>query len=221
MNTRIALEQQLNELRHKILEMAARVEENLSKALCALRTRNIDLASAARANDSAVDALQIVIEDETAIIIATQQPVARDLRELVTIYKLTRNIERIGDYAVHLAKAAKKLSKKEVPNLRAQEHLERMVETGQEMLRKAISAYMEQNIAMAREAAAMDSKINIEHKELTEDVLKLMKKHPDTVKAAVQIMNTSNQMERLGDHITNICESVIYMVEGKHEDLNG
>jgi len=220
MNTRNIFSEELSRLRHDILSMAARVEGNLGKALSALRTRNADLANEVRADDSAVDALQLQIEDDAAIVIATQQPVARDLRELVSVFKLTSNIERVGDHAVHLARAAKKLAKTGDSSFHAQEHLEKMAETGQIMLRAAISAFMAQDAQAAREAAAMDAKIDAEHKVLTEDILKVMKKKSELVKEALQILHTSNQLERLGDHITNICEAVIYMIEGKHEELN-
>jgi len=220
MSTRNIFSEELSRLRHDILSMAARVEGNLGKALFALRTRNADLANEVRADDSAVDALQLQIEDDAAIVIATQQPVARDLRELVSVFKLTSNIERVGDHAVHLARAAKKLAKMGDSSFHAQEHLEKMAETGQIMLRAAISSFMANDAQAAREAAAMDSKINAEHKILTEDILKLMKKNSELVKEALQILHTSNQLERLGDHITNICEAVIYMIEGVHEELN-
>jgi phosphate transport system protein len=212
--------EELNRLRHDILAMATRVEENIGKALAALRANNAELAKEVRADDAVVDAMQLKIEDEAAIVIATQQPVARDLRELVSIFKLTSSIERIGDHAVHLARAAIKLSKAGDSPFRAQEHLERMAETGKEMLRAAISAYLTHDAQAAREAAAMDTKIDEEHKALTEEILKLMKKHPDLVKGALQILHTSNQLERLGDHITNICEAIIYMTDGRHEELN-
>jgi len=220
METRTFFSSELNRLRQDILAMATRVEENLGKALTALRTRNPDLANEVRADDKEVDALQLRIEDDTAIIIATQQPVARDLREMVTIFKLTSNIERVGDHAVHLARAAKKLTKRGDSPFRAQEHLEKMAETGQLMLRAAISAYLAQDTAATRAAAAMDNMIDAEHKEITENILKVMKKKPELIKSALQILHTSNQLERLGDHITNICEAVIYMIEGKHEELN-
>jgi len=212
--------EELSRLRQDILAMATKVEENLGKALSALRTRNAELAKEVRANDGEVDALQIKIEDDAAIVIATQQPVARDLREVVTIFKLTSNIERVGDHAVHLARAAKKLAKKGETLFITQEHLEVMALTGQKMIHAAISAYMAQDAKAAREAAAMDHKIDTENKALTEDILKLMKKHPYMVKEALQVIQTSNQLERLGDHITNICEAIIYMIEGKHEELN-
>jgi len=217
---------ELNRLRQDILSMATKVEENLGKALAALRKRDPDLAAEVRESDSDVDALKYKIEDDAAILIATQQPVARDLREMVTIFKITSSIERIGDHAVHLAKAAKKIAKKGESPLRAQEHLEKMAETGQQMIRAAISAFMAQDSKAAREAAGMDNIIDSEQKLLTENILKYIKKSPDLaksaggVKAAYQILHVSSQLERLGDHITNICEAVIYMAEGRHEELN-
>ena len=220
METRKFFSEELSRLRQDILAMATKVEENLGKALTALRTRNPELAKEVRADDAEIDALQLRIEDDAAIVIATQQPVARDLREMVTIFKLTSNIERIGDHAVHLARAAKKLSKAGDSPFRAQEHLEKMAETGQFMIRAALSAFMAQDSQAARDAAAMDNKIDEEHKALTENILKLMKKNPDLVKSALQVLHTSNQLERLGDHITNICEAVIYMIEGTHVELN-
>ena len=221
MATRNFFSQELKRLREDILAMAAKAEENLAKALTALRTCDAELVKEVRSDDAEVDELQKRIEDDALIIIATQQPVARDLREMVTIFKLTSSIERIGDYAVHLAKAAKKLTKAGISPFRAQEHLEKMAETGQIMLRMAISAYLEQNADKAREAAGMDIVINTEHKIITNDILKLMKKKSSLVKSAFQILQSSNQLERLGDHITNICEAVIYMIEGKHEPQPG
>lgn len=218
MNTRIMFLEELNRLRHDILAMATRVEEDLGKALSALRNNDTELAKEVKADDAVVNAMQLKIEDEAAIIIATQQPVARDLRELVTIFKLTGNIERIGDHTVHLAKTAIKLSGKE--SFQALEHLERMAETGKEMIRASIAAYLAQDPEGARRAAALDDTIDAEHKALTEEVLGLMKEHPGLIKKAVRLLNTSNYLERMGDHITNICEAIIYMTEGRHEELN-
>jgi len=218
MNTRILFLEELNRLRHDILTMATRVEEDLGKALSALRTNDTELANEVKASDPVVNALQLNIEDKAAILIATQQPVARDLRELVTIFKVTSNLERAGDHAVHLAKAAIKFGKG--PAFRSFEHLEKMAETGQEMIRATISAYLSQDSEAAREAAALDDIIDGEHRMLVEEVLNLVKEQPKLVKKALRIINTSSYLERLGDHITNICEGIIYMVEGKHEELN-
>jgi phosphate transport system protein len=218
MTTRNSFVEELNKIRHDILAMATRVEEDLAKALAAMRDNNADLAKEVKKDDEAVNAMQLKIEDEAAVVIATQQPVARDLRELVTVFKLTGNLERIGDHAVHLAKAAVKLSGK--AQFRSIAHLERMAEIGQKMIRASVCAYLDQDAQAARLAAALDDFIDSEHKALMEEILSLMKEHPKLVKKAVRVINTSGHLERLGDHITNICEAVIYMVEGSHEELN-
>ena len=220
MSTRTFFSDELGRLRQEILSMATRVEENIAKALTALRTCNVELAKEVRADDTEVDNLQLKIEDEAAIIIATQQPVARDLREMVAIFKITSNIERVGDHAVHLARAARKLTKTGDSPFRAQVYLEKMAEIGQKMLRSAISAFMAHDADAARDAAEMDHQIDDEHKALTDDIIKVIKKNPDLVKSGLQILHTSNQLERLGDHITNICEAIVYMIEGRHEELN-
>jgi phosphate transport system protein len=220
MGTRVQFLEELNGLRQNLLAMATKVEENLGKALTALKTNNTDLAKEVRFDDAEVDEMQKKIEDDAAIVIATQQPVARDLRELVAIFRIIGNLERIGDHAVHLSRAAKKLAKSGDSAFKSQKNLERMAESGQKMLRAAVSAFLAQDATAAREAAAMDNVIDDENKTLTEDILKLMKKKSDLIKGALQILQTSNQLERLGDHITNICESVIYMIEGRHEELN-
>ncbi|MDR1626095.1 MAG: phosphate signaling complex protein PhoU [Spirochaetia bacterium] len=218
MNTRLVFLEELNRLRHDILAMATRVEEDLGKALAALRAGDTELAREVCAADELVNAMQLKIEDEAAVVIATQQPVARDLREMVTIFKLTSNLERVGDHAVHLAKTVIKLSGK--PPFRSLNHLVSMAETGQRMIHASVSAYLNQDVGAAREAAALDDIIDAGHKALTEEVLSLMKEHPELIKKAVRLLATSGNLERLGDHITNICEGIIYMIEGKHEELN-
>jgi phosphate transport system protein len=218
MNIRLIFSEEMERLRYDILTMASRVEEDLGKALEALRNNDKTLAREVRADDEVINAMQVKIEEEAAALIATQQPVAGDMRELVAVFKITGNLERAGDHAVHLAKTAVKLSNK--APFRGVEHLERMAETGQRMIRAALSAYLNRDGAAAREAAAMDDGIDAEHRALTEETLHLMKEHPELIKKAVRLLNTSGYLERLGDHITNICEAVIYMIESKHEELN-
>ena len=218
MQTRGLLSEELNRIRRELTLMAARVEEDLGKALVVLRSGGDELARDVKESGKIVDALQIKIEDMALVIIATQQPKARDLRELITVFKLTSNLERIGDFGIHLVKAAVKLSRR--PPFRSIERIERIAQTGQEMLKAAFSAYLERDIEAARKAAAMDDIIDNEHKALTEEVLKLMKKKPELVKAAARLLKLSGFMERMGDHITSICEGVIFMCEGRHEELN-
>jgi len=218
MQTRVAFSEELNQLRRELTLMAAKAEENLGKALAMFRSGSDELAQEVREGGKIVDALQLKIEDMALVLIATQQPVARDLRELVTVFKLAANIERIDDFGMHLARAAVKLSSR--PLFRSFERIEKMVETGQEMLKAAFSAYLSQDADAARIAAALDDKIDAEHKALTDEVLALIKEKPKLVKPAARLLKLSGYMERLGDHITNICEGIVYMTDIRHETLN-
>ncbi|MCL1992260.1 MAG: phosphate signaling complex protein PhoU [Spirochaetes bacterium] len=218
MKTRNMLSEELNKLRQELALMAARVDEDLGKAIAVLQSGDKELAKEVKASGKLVDAMQLKIEDMALVLLATQQPVARDLRELITVFKLTTSLERIGDYSVHLVKAAIKLSGEPLP--RSVERIERMALAGREMLKAAFSAYISHNAEAAREAAGMDHKIDSEHKALTEEALVLMKSNPELVKAAARLLRLSGFMERLGDHVTNICEGIVFMTDGKREALN-
>jgi len=198
--------------------MAARVEEDLGKALSVLRSGSEVLVKEVKQSGKLVDAQQLQIEDAVLVLIATHQPKARDLREAIMIFKFTSNLERIGDYSIHLVKAAKNYLGG--PPLRAVTRIELMARTGQEMLKAAFSAYLAQDADAARKAAAMDDAIDSEHRALTEEVLAFMKEKPRLIKTAARLLKLSGYMERMGDHITNICEGIIYMIEGSHEELN-
>jgi phosphate transport system protein len=218
MQTRIHFIEELGRLNHDILAMGTRVEEGLRKALEALKRQNVELAREVKAADGLINALQIKIEDQAAVLIATQQPVARDLRELVTVFKVTDNLERAGDHAVHLAKAAIKLSGE--PPYRQTDRLVKMAEIECGMIRGAVDAYLNQDAEAARRVAAEDDAIDAEHKLLVKEVLELMREKPDQVERASRLLASSGFLERLGDHMTNICEAVVFMIEGRHVELN-
>lgn len=218
MNTRIQFMEELTRLHHDILAMGTRVEEDLRRALEALRTGDLELIQEVKAGDEVINALQIKIEDQTAILIATQQPVAGDLRELVTVFKVTDNLERIGDHAVHLAKTARRLA--EEPYGQSLERLERMAETGCIMVRDALSAFLNKDVALAENTAKRDDEIDADHKAFVREVLEFLMRNPDRAAQATKLIATSSFLERLGDHVTNLCEAVVFMVEGRHVELN-
>ena len=218
MQTRCSLLEEMDKLRRELTLMAALVEENLGKSIAVLKTGDEELAEEVKETGKIIDTMQIRIEDLAMVLIATQQPVAGDLRELVTVFKLTSNLERVDDYGIHLTRTAVKLSGR--PAFRSTERIERMAEIGLEMLKAAFAAYLMRDNEAARKAAAMDDGIDAEHKALTDEVLDFIKENPKMVKAASRLLRLSGYMERLGDHITNICEAIIYMTEGSREDLN-
>jgi phosphate transport system protein len=218
MQTRVHFIEELSRLNHDVLAMGTRVEESLRKAAEALRTQNVELAREVKAGDELINALQLKIEDQAAVLIATQQPVARDLRELVTLFKVTDNLERAGDHAVHLAKAAIKLAGE--PPFRQIDRLCNMAQIECEMIRGAVDAYLNQDAGEARRVAAQDDAVDAEHKQTVTEVLQFMREKPDQIDRASRLLTTSGFLERLGDHMTNICEAVVFMVEGRHVELN-
>lgn len=215
---RIQFNEELNRLHHDILAMGSRVEEDLRKALLALKTGDVELAGEVKASDQIVNAMQVKIEDQAATLIATQQPVARDLRQLVTIFKITDNLERIGDHAVHLAKTAKRLTDDPYP--RPLDRLERMATIDVAMIHDAVASFLNQDESLARATAARDDEVDAEHKAFVQEVLAYLAKNHDKAQQATKLIATSSFLERLGDHVTNLCEAVVFMITGEHSELN-
>lgn len=215
---RIQFNEELNRLHHDILAMGSRVEEDLRKALLALKSGDVELAAEVKASDQIVNAMQVKIEDQAATLIATQQPVARDLRQLVTIFKITDNLERIGDHAVHLAKTAKRLTDDPYP--RPLDRLERMATIDVTMIHDAVASFLNQDEALARTTAAKDDEVDAEHKAFVQEVLAYLAKNPEKAQQATKLIATSSFLERLGDHVTNLCEAVVFMITGEHTELN-
>lgn len=218
MPDRTQLDKERELLDRDLLAMGTRVEESLRKALRALRALDVELAREVKADDQAVDELQLRVEDRAAVAIATQAPVAKDLRELVAAMKLADNLERAGDHAVHLAKAVKKFALE--PPFRQFERLERMAESGAAMVRGVVDAYLARDAEAARRVAAMDDAVDLEHKALVDEVLALMRERPEQIERAAKLLTTSGFLERLGDHMTNACEAIVFMAEGRHVELN-
>lgn len=200
------------------LAMASGVEDAVRKASHAMKTQDLELSKAVKKGDAAIDDLQQAIEDAVVETIATQQPVASDLRQLMSATKLASDFERAGDYAVHLAKATKFFVNE--PAWRQLEALEAMAEIGCVMIRQTAKAYATRDAAMARGTAALDDGIDHTHKSVLKEVLLLLRDHPEQAEQASKIITVSGYLERLGDHMTNACEAIVFMVEGIHTELN-
>jgi phosphate transport system protein len=215
--TRIHFEEEKQRLNEGLVRMGLKVEEDLRKAIQALRNQDADLARLVRDDDVAVNALQHAIEDACGVLIATQQPVAQDMRELLAMVKIANDLERIGDHAVHLAKLVIKM--KDEPYLKSIARVRKMAEIGCEMIMGAMQAFAERSADKARSIAAGDDRIDKLNKSVVKNLLELMREKPKLIKPATRIIAVSGHMERLGDYVTNICESVVYCVEGTRVDL--
>ncbi|WP_304222318.1 phosphate signaling complex protein PhoU [Gracilinema caldarium] len=218
MNIRAHFEEEKRLVREDILSMGVRVEEDLRKAIVAFKNKDMQLAKEVRDDDEVINHLQEAIEDRCARIIATQQPVAQDMRWLITSIKIADQLERIGDHAVHLAKAAIKLEKE--PYIKSLDYIERMATQGANMVQGAVAAFMTLDAEKARTVATMDDGVDRDHKALVQDILDYVQKHSDKAPQGTKIIQTSGYLERLGDHVTNICEMIVYCVEGRRVELN-
>lgn len=209
---------ELNNLKQLILKMGALVEESLGKAITALARRDSELAQAVIEGDSVIDDLQNQIEDNCTRLIATEQPVAGDLRAILTSVKLCSDLERIGDHARHLARAVEQIPGSvmavALPKIR------RMAELGQSMVHDSLTAFVEQSADGAMAVAARDEEIDHAHQELYAEIVTMMKQHPEQIDAGISLMFLNRFLERLGDHVTNMCEWVIYANRGEHIELN-
>jgi phosphate transport system protein len=211
-------EEEKRNIREDVLRMGVRVEEDLRKALAAFKTRDRALAEEVKADDAVVNEFQVAVEDRCAVLIATQQPVAQDLRWLVSTIKIVDELERIGDHAVHLAKASLKLEGE--PYIAPLKNLERMAENGCAMIRSAVEAYYENDAGKAKTTAALDDDVDADHKAVVAELLEYLRENPEKARQGTKIIQTSGFLERLGDHVTNICEAIVYSIEGRHVELN-
>ena len=215
---RAAFDRTLDSVRDDVLRLGAMVEDALERAGRALMERDSDLADRVRWDDANVNELQRQINTEITTTIATQAPVARDIRELLALYHASAELERMGDYATNIAKLAQQLaSEPEIPMLPQIPRMERLC---REQLRAAMRALVDIDEEGARAVCARDDEIDHLYSSVYDDTMKLMTVAPDRVRQATHMLFAAHHMERLGDRVTNIGEDVVYLATGQVEDLN-
>jgi len=216
--TRNSFDTNLHELHNDILRMGSVVEKQIYQCIDALVNQNCDLAEKIIKNDDIVDDFQKEIESKCIKLIATQQPLAQDLRNIFTTIKLVTDLERMADYAVDIAKITKRLKGEKY--IKQLVDIPRMAEIVKEMIKQALDAYVEGNVEKAYETCKMDDQIDALYKQVFKELLQIMMKDPSTINQATQFLFICKFLERAADHTTNICEWTIYLVTGEHVDLN-
>ncbi|MEO6578335.1 MAG: phosphate signaling complex protein PhoU [Candidatus Limnocylindria bacterium] len=215
---RASFDRQLDRVKDDVLRLGARVEQALERAGRSLVERDGDLADAVRWDDAEVNELQRQINSAIATVIATQGPVARDIRELLALYHAAAELERMGDYAVNIAKLAQQLaSEPETPMLR---QIPRMEQVCREQLRAAMRALVDVSETEAREVCLGDDELDRLYSSAYEDAVQLMTVAPERARQATHMLFAAHHLERLGDRVTNIGEDVVYLATGQIEDLN-
>ncbi|CEM60876.1 phosphate signaling complex protein PhoU [Treponema phagedenis] len=210
--------QEYTAILHEIERMGITVIENLENALQAFQTLDTKLADSVIAKDDEIDKLQIEINDTTIKFMATRQPVAQNLRELVSIFKICTSLERIGDYTVHIAKEAKRLAENNCPHSLVE--LEAIILDGIQMLKDALNAFLKDDVEAAYKIAKRDDEIDRRYKLFLKNIILLMTTDSARSDMYSRLLSTSNSVERLCDHIVDICEAIVYICEGIYVDLN-
>jgi phosphate transport system protein len=206
-------DQQLNLLSRKILEMGGLVEQQLASASEALATRDIEAAARVIEHDDRVDDLEEEIDKHAIRLLATRQPMAIDLRHIAMAMKISNDLERIGDYAVNIAKRIERLVK--VPPVQSQYAIPRMAQITQAMIKDVLDAYLERDAARAVTAWHRDDEVDAMYESLFRELSTYMLEDPRNITACINLLFIAKNLERTGDHITNIAEKIHYMVHGQ------
>jgi phosphate transport system protein len=215
---RATFDRALDGVKDDVLRLGALVEHALERAGRALVERDSDLADRVRWDDGHVNELQREINTEITTLIATQGPVARDVRELLALYHASAELERMGDYAVNIAKLAQQLaSEPQTPILR---QIPQMEQICREQLRAAMRALVDVSESGARKVCQRDDEIDHLYNSVYEDAMQLLTTAPERARQTTHMLFAAHHLERLGDRVTNIGEDVVYLATGQVEDLN-
>ena len=206
------LDEELRLLRDLIFEMFDRLEEQFTDAIDALLNRDVELAEIVISRDDVIDALELKIDWQCERILARFQPVAADLRMLITAIKVNTDLERIGDHCKNLAKNTKYVVTSPEP-LQVTRFRE-MVDIARKMLREVQDAFLKGDIKLARRVLLEDAEIDALHKENFYALVNYCKEHPECAEAVAHLITASKALERISDHVQNVAEGVVFLIEG-------
>lgn len=207
-------ERELKEVKEQILYLGALVEKTIHDVTKSLLERNSELATRVIEGDGHIDRLDEEIEEKCIRLLALRQPAARDLRFITTAIKINGHLERIGDMAGKISEKVILLNKE--PQLKPYIDLPRMAEITQEMIRKALDAFINEDCELAHEVRHEDEKVDNLNEQIFRELLTFMMEDPKTVHRSLLIMQISKSLERISDHAESIADMVVYMITGKN-----
>ncbi|WP_090642177.1 phosphate signaling complex protein PhoU [Paenibacillus sp. UNC496MF] len=218
MTKRKEFDQGLEELNELIVEMGRRVETAIAQAMEALERVDADEARRIVKEDKELNKLEEKISEIGSTLIATQQPVAKDLRRILVAFKIASDLERMGDLAVDVAKTVIRLEGQTL--IKPLIDLPRMSQIVQMMTYESIQSFVQENVNMAYKMAKDDDLVDALYSQITRELFSLMMENPKTISQANLLSFVGRYIERFADHATNIGESVVYLVTGVRPDLN-
>ncbi|QAY66574.1 phosphate signaling complex protein PhoU [Paenibacillus protaetiae] len=212
------LDEGLEQLKQMLVEMGERVENVLGESMKALQMLDKASAETIIKKDMELNQIEERISQVGAKIIATQQPVAKDLRRILIAFKMASDLERMGDLSVDIAKAVIRIQGERL--IKPLIDLPRMAEICQTMIYESIQSYIREDIGLAYKMAKEDDTIDALYKQILIELVALMTETPASISQSIHLLFVGRSIERIADHATNIGESVVYLVTGKRPDLN-
>lgn len=216
--TRRSFDRALENLQREILRMGSLVEEAIFRAVDSLAKKDSLLAKEVIAGDRVIDQLELDIEDECLKLIATQQPMAGDLRRIGMAFKIITDLERMGDHAVDIARVTIRLEGQAL--IKPLVDIPKMAKLAQEMVRDCLDAYVRSDVELAASLKKKDDEIDYLYNCIFTELLEIMSRDPSTIPQATYLLFVGRYIERIADHATNIGERVIFLVTGRRTDLN-
>ena len=206
--------EQLDQLKQRLLDMSERAESLVDLAVDALLRRDAGRADAVIQGDSELDLLEVEIEGLEVSLLALQQPMARDLRFIISAIKISSDLERVGDHAVNIAQSTQRLVDMK-SNITPDPEIEDMARRARLMLGDSLDAFVRADGVLGREVCRRDDQVDALHDSLFRILLTHMLEDPTTISAALELFLVSRNLERVADLATNIAEDAVYLAEGK------
>ncbi|HUF53900.1 MAG TPA: phosphate signaling complex protein PhoU [Dehalococcoidia bacterium] len=216
--TRALFEKQLTEIQEDTLVMAGMVENAILQGIEALKLRDVAQARRIIENDVQINNKRYETEEKCIELISLQAPLASDLRTIISVLHITVDLERMGDHAEGIARIALMLA--DEPPLKPNIDLPRMADIAIEMMESALEAYKQRDTELARRVIARDDEVDDLYEQIYRELLTFMIDERGTIQRATYLIWVAHNLERIADRVTNICERVVYLVEGKIQDLN-
>ena len=214
---RTEFRKRLRAIQDDVLAMGSMVEKAITRSVEALRNRDVDAARQIIARDNDINQKRFQIEEKCIELIARQQPMARDLRTIISVLNIVTEMERIGDYAEGIARVVIQIG--DEPPLKPLVDVPRMTEKTVSMLHRSLDAFVRGDAALARSIAPEDDEVDHLYDQVFRELLTFMVEDPRTITRATRLIWVAHNLERSADRVTNICERVVYNVTGKMEEI--
>lgn len=211
-----AFDRDLEAIQAMLMKMGGLVEDAILNGAKALENRDLELAEQVRTGDKAIDALEAQVNEEVTRVIALRAPTASDLRTVITVLKISANLERCGDYAKNMAKRTTVLA--EQPPLDSAFAIRKMAREVQLMLKDALDAYLQRDAELAEQIIVRDEDVDQLYNSLFRELLTHMMEDPSNITRCMHLHFVAKNIERMGDHVTNVAEQVVYLVTGEMPD---